>query len=143
MLLRFNTFKTTAHMLLGLLVMASAGCGGGGPPGKPSGSATVTVTFGGQPVTEGLVSLQNKTGDGGGAPLDSKGMATIANVVKGDYVVTVTPPVVGFAAPDPGKPKLTPKEYPNIPPKFRSTDSSPLKAEIKVGTNELKFDLQQ
>jgi hypothetical protein len=137
-----SAFKFIPQALLGLMVVALSGCGGE-PAGKPTGSAAITVTFGGQPVTEGLVSLQNKSGEGGGAPLNSTGTASIPNVVQGDYVVTVTPPVVGVAAPDPGKPKLTVKNFDNIPEKFRRTETSTLKATIKAGNNELKFDLQK
>ncbi len=135
-------FQGFACLLLGLLTSASIGCSAG-PPGKATGNATITVTFGGEPVGEGMVSLQNKAGEGGGAPLNSKGVASLYNVALGDYVVTVTPPVVGVAAPDPGKPKVTIKEYANIPANVRRTETSPLKATIKAGTNELKFELKQ
>lgn len=137
----FSGFQSKITLALGLLVLTSIGCDGG-PPGKPSGSATITVTFGGQPVTEGMVSLQNASGEGGGSPLNSAGVATIPVVTKGSYVVTITPPIGGVAPPEPGKTLAPQKEYANIPAKFRRTESSPLKAEIKNDKNDLKFELQ-
>lgn len=140
---RFNTgFQGVTCLLLGLLMSATIGCSAG-PPGKPSGDATITITFGGEPVAEGMVSLQNKAGEGAGAQLNPKGVASLSDVVLGDYVVTVTPPVVGVAAPDPGKAKLTIKDYANIPANVRRTETTPLKVTIKKGANEFKFDLKQ
>ncbi|MES2791909.1 MAG: hypothetical protein V4719_20005 [Planctomycetota bacterium] len=139
----FNaTLKLCAPLMLGIFLITNVGCGGK-PPGKPSGSATIKIIFDGQPVTEGMVSLQNNLGEGGGAPLNSEGIATLSTVIKGSYVVTVTPPMAGVAAPAPGTKLAAPKEYANIPAKFRRSDTSTLKAEVKDAKNEFKFDLKQ
>lgn len=120
------------------------GCGGGDTSGKKKASVTITVTSGGQPVTEGLVTLDGgKTGEAAGADLNSTGVATLPEVTLGNYTVTVTPPLPKVAAPAPGQKLPPPKDYANIPAKVRRADTSTLKAEVKAGKNEFKFDLAQ
>jgi hypothetical protein len=138
---RNDVFSACCRSLLGLLVLTAGGCGSSTTE-KPQGSATVTVTFGGQPVTEGLVSLQNTNGEGGGGPLNSLGVATLSGLVMGNYVVTITPPLPDVAPPEPGKTLAPPKAYAEIPVKFRRMDKSSLKAEVKAAKNEFKFDLK-
>ncbi len=123
----------------GLLV----GCGGSGETETPRAEVTVSVTFDGQPVTEGHVDLQNpESGTGGGAELNAEGQATISGIPLGSYTVTVIPPMPDPAPPEPGQAAPPVKEFPNIPEPYRRTDSSPLKAEIDGSTSELKFELE-
>jgi len=69
------------------------GCGGPSPhSNKPIAEVTIAVTYGGAPVTEGRVDLNNEqAGEAGGGELDSKGVAKIPGMVLGNYTVTVVP----------------------------------------------------
>tara|TARA_R110002095_G_scaffold154388_6_gene134191 strand:- start:121 stop:513 length:393 start_codon:yes stop_codon:yes gene_type:complete len=122
-----------------------AGCGSHQPGSdKPRESITIAITYGGEPVTEGMVNLENTTtGEGGGGELDAQGVATIPNVVLGEYTVTIIPPDPDPVPPAPGQPAAKIKTYSNIPPEFRTSNKSTLKAEVKAGSNELKFDLKE
>lgn len=131
-----------------LLILSSGlllGCGRGGPhSGKPTAPVTVTVTYGGEPVTEGRVDLSNEqTGEGGGGELNGQGVATIPGVVLGNYAVIVIPPEPQLVPAETGAPAPAKKEHPNIPAKFRSLNSSPLKVEVKKDSpNQFKFELK-
>ncbi|MDB5336145.1 MAG: hypothetical protein JWN70_1764 [Planctomycetaceae bacterium] len=130
------------RLLLILSAMTLGGCGG--TEEKPRGKVAVTVTFDGTPVTEGQVNLQSTTtGEGGGGALNGSGVAEIPNVAEGSYIVTVTPPIVIVAPTEPGKGPPPPKEFANIPEKFRKMDTSPLKADIVDTANDYSFDLKK
>ena len=116
------------------------------PRGKlPRGDITVTVTYGADPVTEGQVDLNNvQTGEGGGGFLNGQGIATLARVVEGTYVVTVNPPHPNVVIPGQPAPATKRKESPNIPQKFREVATSPLQADVKQGeSGEYRFDLKE
>ena len=85
---KFAVWMTGLMVSVGLL----SGCGQSTPRGKlPSGS--LTITYGGQPVTIGHVDLNNsQTGEGGGGDLNGQGIATLPRIVVGSYIVTVVPP---------------------------------------------------
>jgi hypothetical protein len=126
-------------MLAAALVLA--GCSGGPPGGQVQGK----VTFKGQPVKEGLVTLLNPT-EGGAyeAKIGSDGAYAIENpVAVGEYVVVITPPVE-IVDTDPGKSPPAPveKNMPDIPKKYRMQGTTPLKASVKAGLNEINFDLR-
>ena len=65
----------------------------------------------------------------------------LEDVETGTYVVSVLPPPPTEAVA--GEPPAAPQEYKNIPLSFRSETTSPLKAEVKAGESEFKFDLAQ
>ena len=120
------------------------GCGQEPGSGKPRGTITISITYGDEPVTEGTVSLEDPvTAEGGGGELNDKGTATIQGVVLGDYTVTVVPPDPDPIPPEPGQPAPKMKNFLNIPQKFRIAKTSPLKAEVKEGTNEFQFELKE
>lgn len=140
----------TALRSFGLLILAltattfaMAGCGGGGgrQPTGPTGTVSGTVTFQGQPVTEGTVRLYNpSTAEESTGPLDSAGKFQLSQPVPvGTYKVTVLPP----KEPDPqiGVP-YQPKEHKNIPQKYRSELTSDLTTDVKEGPNTVTVDLQ-
>ncbi|MES2792095.1 MAG: hypothetical protein V4719_20940 [Planctomycetota bacterium] len=115
-----------------------AGCGGNG---KPQGSVHGTVTFQGQPVTQGTVLLfSRKTGQNFAGPVGTDGRFTITDAVDaGDYVAMVQPPMATAA---PGSPEVSkPKEYANIPRKYHSDTTSNLTAVVKTGKNDIKLEL--
>lgn len=141
-------FRWSRNLLCTGLICTSgllAGCGTSGAT-KPTGSVTVSITSGGQPVPGGAVQLVGATtgkesGKGAFGDLDAAGSVKFPGVEVGTYTVTVMPPAP--LDPDPSKPSPPPKNYSNIPPKFHSQTTSTLKAEVKPGDNKFAFDLKQ
>lgn len=111
---------------------------------KPRSGTTIAISFAGEPVTTGSVNLENsETGEGGGGELNADGIAKITNVVLGNYTVTILPPDPDPVPPEPGQPAVKIQVYKNIPNKFRTGKTSPLKVEIKDGENKFEFDLKE
>lgn len=134
---RFTARVTAA----GLLAALALGCRSGPPTGEVRGQ----VAFQGVPVTEGTITFLNPT-QGGAAEGEIKSdgsYALIGQVPTGEYVVVVTPPVVMMDT-DPGKSPPAPVEKParNIPRQYRQQGTTPLRATVKEGKNELNFDLK-
>ena len=126
--------------LVSLLLLFVAGCGeGAAVTGKVKGK----VLFEGQPVTEGVVNFFNKAeGTGAQAALDSAGNFVLeAPIPAGNYVVYITPP----RPPDPvaGQSAPAPKDYANIPEKYRSESNTLLTAEIEGGENDVSFEMKR
>jgi hypothetical protein len=120
---------TAVGILLGLVVLA--GCGGGGGVAKVSGK----VTVGGQPVTGAMINFISATGVASGAPLKATGEYEISIGLKpGDYKVFVVPASSPDQAPMPGKKPVTTPES-NVPLKYRSDATSGLTATLKAGRN--------
>ena len=128
--------------LLGLAVLLMLGISGCGEPADPTGSVKGQVTFEGQPVTEGVVNFfNNAKGTGAQANLDSGGNFALAtSIPTGDYVVYITPP----RAPDPvpGQSAPPPKDYSNIPAKYRSENNTLLSAKVESGGNTFSFEMK-
>ncbi|WP_298868094.1 hypothetical protein [uncultured Gimesia sp.] len=132
----FQRFHLSTVWLM-FLCLIMVGCGGVENV-KQRGSVTLTITHNGAPVTEGEVRMMI-TGKGEAAigNLNESGQVELTDVVLGKYVVTVAPPEL--ATPDNPAPK---KDYPNLPSQYRDLSKSPLKAEVKAGSNEFTFDLK-
>tara|TARA_R110002111_G_scaffold108086_1_gene166749 strand:- start:49660 stop:50103 length:444 start_codon:yes stop_codon:yes gene_type:complete len=128
------------------LVLASSvlfGCSHTPGSDKPRSDLLLTIHFAGEPVTEGMVNLENsQTGEGGGGTLTADGTVNIPNVALGTYSVTIVPPDPDPVPPEPGKPVPPQKTFKNIPKTFRNSQSSPLKVEVKEGSHEFTFDLK-
>lgn len=121
----------------GLLLGCSSGVKYGDLKGK--------VTFKGKPVREGIVNLMNPTEGGSAeAKLDDEGNYEAKGIVVGDYVVTVSPLMV-WKDTDPGKSPPAPveKPAPDIPFKYRQQGSTPLRAKINEGPNQIDFDMKK
>jgi len=118
----------------------AAGCQQGPVTGKVRGK----VTFKGQPVKEGRVTfLNDKQGGAAEAMIAADGTYAVPNgVVVGDYVVEITP-LVEIKDTDPGKSPPAPveKPAPDIPKKYRMQGTTPLRATVKPGSNEINFDM--
>jgi hypothetical protein len=145
--LRFLTVLSgrlcTAATITSLLVLSLSGCGSSGGSAEIPAAEQITayVVYGDQPVGEGSVNLvMDGTGNGAFGDLDAEGHVTLTNVPLGSYTVIVMPPAE--KDPDPENP-VPVKTYNNIPPKFRSQTSSPLKADITAETKTLEFNLKQ
>ncbi len=137
-----HTCRGLGFAALVAAVSTLAGCGSNEKIGQVEGQ----VTFRGQPVTEGLISFNDKEGHGAEAELGNEGKYVLktpeGGLPAGEYFITVTP-LMYLHDSDPGKspPALTEKRAPNIPHKYRSLPSTPLKETVKPGKNELNFNL--
>jgi hypothetical protein len=118
-----------------------AGCGRKGDYGTVSG----TVTFNGQPVSEGMVVFfepELRVYQGARIQPDGRYSVTMSDgpgVPVGQYQVAVMPPVIE----SPGSKAFGPlavKEYRNIPLKYRNPRTSPLKLAVVEGDNP-PFDI--
>ncbi|MDB5334672.1 MAG: hypothetical protein JWN70_291 [Planctomycetaceae bacterium] len=136
-------FKSPLLLCTTLLVVTLAGgCGGGDSASLPTGYVTGTVTFQGQPVTDGSVNvLSNESGRVYTSTLGAEGKFKISeSVVIGKYAFFITPPA--GAAPTLDKPVVAPIDPPNIPKKYRADATSGLTEEVKEGNNDFKFDMK-
>jgi hypothetical protein len=124
----------------GLFSALLLGCSEGPPTGKVHGK----VTFKGAPVKEGTVTLLNpKEGGAAEAQIKTDGTYAVANgVLIGDYVVEIKP-LMHLVDTDPGKSPPAPMEKPapDIPRKYRMQGTTPLKATVKRGENEINFEM--
>lgn len=124
--------------------MIVVGCGKSGPEKYP---VTGKMTFQGQPVGEGTVQFYNPAVGSVGVKLGATGefsFAELGGLVSGDYSVYVEPPEQ-YTTPPPagGMQNLPPpKEYPNIPEKYRQVITSDLKAPVKSKPNKFEFDMK-
>lgn len=118
-----------------------AGCSREEPMGQVSGR----VTFQGTPVPEGRITFHDA--DRGifiAAPLEADGRYTVRmaqglGLPTGAYRVTVEPPLPTVIT---GEAKNAPKrEFPSIPPRYHSPATSPFRAEIQLGANDLPFEM--
>jgi hypothetical protein len=136
-----RTARAAAFLIAaGLLTGIPAGCSSGLPTGEVQGK----VTYKGKPVTEGTVTFLNPKGEGDAeAQITKEGTYAIPKVVVGEYLVTVTPPMV-IVDTDPGKSPPAPveKPAPNIPMKYRQQGTTTLKATVNPGKNEVDFDMK-
>jgi len=136
-----SPFPVRFVALVALLVSSfMAGCS----PGPATGKVRGKVTFKGQPVKEGRVTLLNpKEGGAYEAEIGAEGAYSIGSpVAVGEYLVEITP-LVQIVDTDPGKSPPAPveKAAPDIPKKYRMQGTSPLKASVKAGENEINFPM--
>ena len=125
--------------LCGFAVVVSCvvGCGGSGQAELPVGQVSGTVTFAGEPVTEGFVNLVSAEGGRGyQQALGPEGKFQIEDpVVAGLYAVFITPPEA--APPSVESPSPEVPDPANIPQRYRNQETSDLKASITEGPNDL------
>jgi len=127
--------------MMAMLSCSSLSCSSGPVKGEVFGK----VTFKGQPVKEGTVTFLN-TKDGGGAEAEIKSDGTYvvpSGVFVGEYDRVEIKPLMEMKDTDPGKtpPSKVEKPAPNIPAKYRMQGSTPLKATVKAGKNEINFEM--
>ena len=112
---------------------------------EPMGPEAGRVTFQGKAVSEGRITFHDA--DRGifiVAPLEADGRYTVRmaqgpGLPIGSYRVTIEPPLPTIVT---GEAKNAPKrEFPSIPPRYHSPATSPLRAEIKLGANDLPFEM--
>jgi hypothetical protein len=137
-------FRLVWRLVLGFWCFVSlAGCDSGPATGEVSGK----VTFKGKPVKEGSVTLLNANNSNVGGAYEAQigaegAYAITAGVVVGDYLVEIKP-LTHMVDTDPGKSPPAPMEKPapDIPKKYRMQGTTPLKASVKAGKNEINFEM--
>jgi hypothetical protein len=98
------------------------------------------VTFQGQPVTEGVIQFNNdKTGHGAEVTLRPDGTYE-ATLPPGDYAVVILPPIIVVESKTTST-DMRFKKVGNIPPKYHSTQSSGLTAEVRPDKVVHDFDM--
>ncbi|WP_417385876.1 hypothetical protein [Gimesia sp.] len=144
LLLRNRTISCHNTCLLMLFcAVCLTGCGSGVTE-TPRGDISGTVTFQETPVTEGTVNFfSGKTGIAAGAKLDEEGHFSIPDGIEiGSYMISITPPYVE-EPPGLSSVESKPREFKNIPAKYRTGETSGLTAEVKSGENHYEFKMVQ
>jgi len=147
---------------LGLLVCVLSCCftGCGGPASGRLKTATVTgrVTFKGEPLSLGEIKFlpDGATGEGvrvAYSTLDENGRYSLTTYGNGDGAILgshrvtivsreeVTPGMGKRMTPQGMAPAQQPKSF--IPERYAKPETSGLTAEVKSGSNEINFDLQE
>ncbi len=131
----------SAGSILLLAALALAGCGK-----KEYGEVYGTVTFQDKPVTEGMVVMADEEwGTFQTAPIQPDGSYVFPAApqgllpMKGVYHVAVRPPPVDAPAGIVKTPPR-PKDYPNIPAKYRDPKTSGLQFELDK--SRYRFDIK-
>lgn len=130
-----SRFSSALGVLLAVLLLVAGGCADEAPKGSVSG----TVTLDGQPLTSGVVVLlDEQTGVGASAELDSEGGYQIESIATGTYQVGVQEP------PAPAPHEMTGTNVgsaPSIPSEFRDPATSGLSVTVEEGKNAADFAL--
>jgi hypothetical protein len=127
-------------------LVAMGGCGK--KPQTPWGTASGKVSYGGQPVTQGIVVFENREmAVARMTPLDAEGKFVQRSIgfeglPVGTYAVAIQPQQIsdgGFVA---AKKSTAASDSSGIPPRYRSTQTSGLSFEVREGRNPpVEFDL--
>jgi len=137
---RAGAVRGRAATVLALLVAAAAGCGGGGG-GPPLGRVSGVVTLDGQPLADATVTFTPATGRPSQGVTGSDGRYTLAYTAEqpgamvGDHVVRIS--TEGYMERPGGAVEQMKERVP-----LRYNAQSTLTATVKVGTNDLPFELQ-
>lgn len=106
-----------------------------------TGDVTIHLTRGESPVTGASVQLViDGEGKGAFGDVDQEGNVTFSDVETGSYTVVILP-ASQAGDPTPGESSVITEI--DVPEQFQSQSTSPLKAEVKTGTNSFEFDIQQ
>ena len=130
-------------LLLAAIVLGVTGCDRGPPISEVSGK----VTFQGQPVSEGVINFASESGFGAQARLAADGSYSLRShhgkgIPLGSYKVSIAPPPFDPVPADLSKPPAERPQYPDIPARYRSFDTSGLTAEVREGGNVFEFDMK-
>ncbi|MEX2171736.1 MAG: hypothetical protein WD851_20625 [Pirellulales bacterium] len=139
---------STSHVaLVAAALTLSAGCESNGPA---IGTVTGQVTHESKPVTPGTIIFENPSlALISLAELDSQGRYLLPDIQVAQYTVSVQPPEPILPSESDGtveeiKAKLAKVKIPdpkNIPRPVRSTQTSPLRANVVEGEQEFNFEL--
>ena len=141
---RIGAFQQACLLIIpGVLLVA--GCSSEPPPPQKFPVAG-KVTYNGQPVTEGIVSLfDNSRGLAYSGEIGSDGNYSVnGGAQSGKYQVVVLPPNPPLVANPEAAPATPPpsKEYPNLPHKYRAAETSGLTLDVKESAATLDIAMQ-
>jgi hypothetical protein len=128
--------------LLAAIVFGATGCNRGPPIAEVSGK----VSFEGQPVTEGVINFASESGFGIQSQLGADGRYRLHShhgkgIPLGTYKVSISPPPFDPVPADLSQPPPRQPEYPNIPQRYRSFQTSGLVAEVVAEDNVFDFEM--
>ena len=129
-------------LLMVLTITSTVGCGGSSQE-IPHGKVTGVVLFEDYPISEGTITFYStETGNAVPAALGSDGSFSLSDGIEiGSYSIMITPPSSENS--DGMTPEQTPKKsYANIPTSYRSSETSKLQAEVKLGENHFVFKMK-
>lgn len=126
-----------------VMILVTCGCGPSGPRKYP---VSGVVKFKGDPVGEGTVSFFSPKVGSVGVELDIDGafnFESSGGLEEGEYKVYIDPPSPFTSPPGPGGPPMTkPKEYLNIPQKYRQAATTEFSVVIDGEKKDLEFDMK-
>lgn len=107
---------------------------------EPVGTVQGKVTLGGQPFSNARLNFISKTtGVASAADIESDGSFKVATPLKvGTYVVFLAPKTVA----DPDHPTAGTGPDPKVPQAYWNESTSPLKVEVKAGSNDIPIELK-
>ncbi|MHC2065991.1 carboxypeptidase-like regulatory domain-containing protein [Bremerella sp. T1] len=133
----------TCLLTVAVLGIGLAGCN----QDKTLGTIHGNVTYDGDPVKEGTISFRGvENGVSVSDELDSEGKFEITaagGIAPGTYQVFIVPPEVEVSIGENVAPILKPKDMKDLPKEYRSIRTTPLKADITTGENEVSFELKK
>ncbi|MDB5388217.1 MAG: hypothetical protein JWM11_3863 [Planctomycetaceae bacterium] len=136
----FRGRSQAVALLIAMLIVC--GCGKSGPAKY---NVSGVITFKGEAVPDGIVQFFNPKVGSSGVDLESDGsfdFTSVGGLETGEYQVFVEPPPAFLSPPQMGGPPMEkPKEYPNIPQKYRQAATSGFKVTVDGKKTDLKFDM--
>lgn len=144
-----SVISATLRTVASLAILGMLGCESDGPM---TGSARGRITYQSQPVTAGMVVFESPSSALiASADLDADGRYEIADLRVAEYHVSVQPPqpqvpnesthsIEEIQAYSRNPQEPDPK---NIPRPVRSTQTTPLRANVVEGENTFDFDLAE
>jgi hypothetical protein len=139
---RHQTPGTAGCLLILCIALAAVGCRRGPVLGKVHGR----VAFSGKPIQSGIVGFSNpQTGVNMTANVDDQGryevsMAKGYGLPLGMYRVAVYPFVADLPIGSTERPK--PREFPDIPERYRRPETSRLSIEVHPGDNPFDIEME-
>lgn len=119
------------------------GCGPSGPATYPIAGV---VKFNGQTVGQGKIQFYNAKVGSAGVALAQDGkfdFTPVGGLQALDYQVYIEPPQHITTPPPPGGPSMEkPKDYPNIPQKYREARTTEFKYTVTGAKKDLEFDMK-
>jgi hypothetical protein len=132
-----TVFRSLVAALLPVVAIVSSGCDASKPP---AGTVAGTVSYNGSAVIAGTVNFISPTGSAAQGNIDESGTYKVDSPLQaGEYKVYVSPPL-----PTPGPPGKRAAAPPKfvVPQKYRDPATTPAKAVVKAGTNEIPIELK-
>lgn len=131
------------HLLLfAMIACIAAGCGGSDVESVELLTVTGKVSYEGTAIPEGTIQFEDaSTGISSSSEIGRDGSYSL-QVSKGNYKVTILPPVVEVETGPDSPPAEELKQMPNIPENYRQSASSDLSATVNADGENHDFDMK-